>query len=40
MIPMELVDDNANVSTMFEKLMPDLGIAGSLICGYMFTSAF
>ncbi|EER7477996.1 O45 family O-antigen polymerase, partial [Escherichia coli] len=28
---MELVDDNANVSTMFEKLMPDLGIAGSLI---------
>ena len=28
---MALVDDNANVSTMFEKLMPDLGIAGSLI---------
>lgn len=28
---MELVDDNANFSTMFEKLMPDLGIAGSLI---------
>lgn len=28
---MTLVDDNANVSTMFEKLMPDLGIAGSLI---------
>lgn len=27
---MPLVDDNANVSTMFEKLMPDLGIAGSL----------
>ncbi|XUV83311.1 O-antigen polymerase [Enterobacter sp. TMH.L2] len=28
---MTLVDDNANVSTMFEKLMPDLGVAGSLI---------
>ncbi len=37
---MALVDDNANVSTMFEKLMPDLGIVGLPNSGYMFTSAF
>ncbi|MGC6387336.1 O-antigen polymerase [Ewingella sp. S1.OA.A_B6] len=37
---MKLIDSNANVSTMFEKLLPDLGIFGSLMVVFLMLSLF
>jgi len=37
---MQLVDANANVSTMFEKLMPDLGVTGSITVVVVMLSIF
>lgn len=37
---MQLVDSNTNVSTMFEKLLPDLGSFGSLIVVFLMLSLF